>query len=414
MLKLTPTVPQTGLPAATRGSGSFVYDENGREYLDFTSGIAVTNTGHNHPRVVEAVQRQASQLIHQHYTVMRNPVMETLIQRLDGVLPDHLDSICFSTTGSEAVESALRLARHATGRPNVVVFHGSFHGRSLGAASLTTSGTKVRAGAGPYMSGVAVAPFPQAFRLEMSPQEATRFALRELDYLLSTVSDPRDLAAFIVEPILGEGGYVPGTAEFFAGLRERADAYGALLVLDEIQSGVGRTGTFWAHEQFGVSPDIMTMAKGLASGMPLSAMVARHDLMGHAWPGSQGGTFSGNPLSCASAVATLEVIAEEGLVARAAELGKRLEVRLNEIAAGCAHVADVRGMGLMMGIEIGSVDGSDAAVTTQAIRERARTEGLLLLGAGPAKNIIRLIPPLTISEDDLDRGLDILQSSVLS
>jgi len=294
----------TGVLAA-RGEGVHLFDEDGRRYLDFTAGIGVTSTGHCHPKVVEAAQRQVATLIHGQYTtVMHRPLLD-LVDRLGEVLPTGLDRVFFATSGSEAVEAALRLSRQATARPNVVVFHGGFHGRTMAAASMTTSGTKFRSGFGPIMGGVVVAPFPNATHYGWSEQEATDFALRELDYLLQTVSPPNETAAFFIEPVLGEGGYVPANTRFLDGLRERADRHGILLVLDEVQTGWGRTGKFWGGDHFGVRPDVLVTAKGLASGFPLSGIAAPAEIMDKAWPGSQGGTYGANAVACVAAIATL-------------------------------------------------------------------------------------------------------------
>src|SRR5699024_10967497 len=226
-----------------------------------------------------------------------------------------------ANSGSEAVEAALRLTRQATGRPNVVVFHGGFHGRTVATASMTTSGTRFSAGFSPLMPGVHVAPFPTAYRYGWSEQQATEFALQELDYLFATVTAANEVAAFVVEPVLGEGGYIPGNAQFCAGLRERADRHGILLVMDEIQTAFGRTGRYFGHQHFDVRPDESAVAKGLALVFPLSRIAASADLMSHAWPGSRGGTFGANAVACAAAVATIDVIAEDQLVANAASRG---------------------------------------------------------------------------------------------
>ena len=323
MAHLSPLLKQATPVLVERGEGVHLYDEAGRRYLDFTAGIGVTSTGHCHPRVVAAAQEQVAKLIHGQYTTVMHRPLLTLAERLGEVLPADLDSVFFSNSGSEAVEAALRLARHATARPNIVVFHGSFHGRTIGAASMTTSGTKFRAGFSPLMGGVAVSPFPTAYRYGWDEATATDFALRELDYLLATVSAPAETAAFLVEPVLGEGGYVPANTAFMEGLRERADRHGILLVLDEVQTGWGRTGRFWGHDHFGVRPDILVTAKGLASGFPLSAIAASAELMAKAWPGSQGGTYGGNAVACAAAIATLDVIQEENLVENARVVGAR-------------------------------------------------------------------------------------------
>src|SRR5919197_3398552 len=265
MAHLSPLLKQATAVLVERGEGVYLYDEQGRRYLDFTAGIGVTSTGHCHPRVVAAAQEQVAKLIHGQYTTVMHRPLLTLSERLGEVLPPGLDSVFFSNSGSEAVEAALRLARHATGRPNIVVFHGSFHGRTVGAASMTTSGTKFRAGFAPLMAGVVIAPFPYAYRYGWDERTATDFALRELDYVLATVSAPDETAAFVVEPVLGEGGYVPANTAFLTGLRERADRHGILLVGDEVQTGFGRTGTFWGHQHFGLRPDVVVTAKGLAS-----------------------------------------------------------------------------------------------------------------------------------------------------
>ncbi|PZU48671.1 MAG: aspartate aminotransferase family protein, partial [Arsenicicoccus sp.] len=304
MAHLSPLLKQATPVVAARGEGALIFDEQDRRYLDFTAGIGVTSTGHAHPDVVAAAQEQVAKIVHAQYTtVMHRPLLD-LVDRMSDVLPAGLDSMFFVNSGSEAVEAALRLARQATGRPNVVAFHGGFHGRTVAAASLTTSGTKFRSGFAPLMPGVAVAPFPSPTHYGWSQEQATAFALRELDYLLQTVTSPQDTAAFLIEPVLGEGGYVPASQEFLAGLRERADRHGILLVLDEVQTGWGRTGKFWGHDHFGVSPDVLITAKGIASGFPLSAIAASEELMGRAWPGSQGGTYGANAVACAAALAT--------------------------------------------------------------------------------------------------------------
>ena len=349
MAYLSPLLKQATPVLVERGEGVHVFDEAGRRYLDFTAGIGVTSTGHCHPRVVAAAQEQIGKLIHGQYTTVMHRPLLTLAERLSEVLPAGLDSVFFSNSGSEAVEAALRLARHATGRPNIVVFHGSFHGRTIGAASMTTSGTKFRAGFSPLMGGVVVSPFPTAYRYGWDEATATEFALRELDYVLATMTAPAETAAFLVEPVLGEGGYVPANTVFMEGLRERADRHGILLVLDEVQTGWGRTGRFWGHDHFGVRPDILITAKGLASGFPLSGIAASTELMAKAWPGSQGGTYGANAVACAAAIATLDVIQEENLVENARVVGAVLAAGLDKVAAGNPAIGDVRGLGLMLG-----------------------------------------------------------------
>ncbi|MEU1785489.1 aspartate aminotransferase family protein [Streptomyces sparsogenes] len=405
MTELSPHLKQATEVVAVRGEGPYLHGEDGRRYLDFTAGIGVTSTGHCHPKVVAAAQEQVATLIHGQYTTVLHPPLRRLVERLGEVLPEELDSLFFANSGSEAVEAALRLARQATGRPNVLVCHGGFHGRTVAAASMTTSGTRFRSGFSPLMGGVVVTPFPTAFRYGWDEETATRFALRELDYLLQTVSPPEDTAAVFVEPVLGEGGYVPATEGFLRGLRERADRHGFLLVLDEVQTGVGRTGRFWAHEHFGARPDILITAKGLASGFPLSGIAAPKALMSKAWPGSQGGTYGANAVACAAAVATLDVVRDENLVANAEAMGARLRTGLEAVAAKTPAIGDVRGLGLMLASEFTTEDGQPDPATAARVQRAAVDEGLLLLLCGAWNHVVRMIPALVVDEAAVDEGL---------
>lgn len=401
---LSPLLKQATPVQVAFGRGAVLTDIDGREYLDFTSGIGVTSTGHCHPHVVEAAQEQVGQLIHGQYTTVMHQPLRRLVERLGEVLPEGLDSVFFANSGSEAVESSLRLARQATGRPNIITFHGGFHGRTVGAASITTSGTKFRTGFAPLMGGVYIAPFPAAIRLGMDEEAAVDFALRELDLLLATVSAPSDTAAFIIEPVLGEGGYIPVPTRFLQGLRERADRHGIVLILDEVQSGAGRTGMFWAQQHSGVTGDVLITAKGIASGFPISAMAASSELMAKALPGSQGGTYGANAVACAAAVATLDVIEKEGLVDNARDMGEALMAGLSELAADRPQIRDVRGKGLMVGVEL-MTDGQPDAALTAATQQNCIDEGLLLLTCGVNNNVVRFIPPLVITEDQVDAGV---------
>lgn len=412
MAELSPVLKQATPVVAARGEGVYIYDEDDRRFLDFTAGIGVTSTGHCHPKVVAAAQEQVATLIHGQYTtVMHRPLLR-LTERLGEVLPEGVDRLFFVNSGSEAVEAALRLARQATGRQNAVVFQGSFHGRTMGAASLTTSGTKIRAGIGPLAPGVVVTPFPYAYRLGMSEADAVAYALRELDYQFATVTSPKDTAAVFIEPVLGEGGYVPVPDAFLQGLRERADQHGFLLVLDEVQTGFGRTGTFWGHQPSGIRPDIVITAKGLASGFPISAIAAPSAIMDKAWPGSQGGTYGGNAVACAGALATLDVIQEEGLVENAARQGERLQQGLAKIAEANPAIGDVRGRGLMQACEFVKADGSPDGETAQRAQQAAAQNGLLLLTCGPAGNVVRFIPALIVDGGQVDTALELWAASV--
>ncbi|MFJ1456903.1 aspartate aminotransferase family protein [Nocardia sp. N2S4-5] len=405
MTALSPVLKQATPVTVDHGEGCYLYASDGRRYLDFTAGIGVTSTGHCHPKVVEAAQRQIGSLIHGQYTTVMHKPLLALTERLGDVLPTGLDSVFFANSGSEAIEAALRLVRQATGRPNVVVFHGGFHGRTVAAATMTTSGTRFSAGFSPLMAGVHVAPFPTAFRYGWSEEQATDFALRELDYLLTTLSAPAETAAFFVEPVLGEGGYIPGNTRFFQGLRERADRHGILLVFDEIQTGFGRTGKFFGHQHFDVRPDIITIAKGLASGFPLSGIAASSELMAKAWPGSQGGTYGGNAVACAAALATIDVIESEGLVDNAAERGRQLLAGARERATKA--VGDVRGLGLLVGTEFTTPTGEPDTATASTAQRLAHEKGLLLLTCGAYSNVVRMIPPLIVSAEQVDEALGI-------
>ncbi len=412
MAELSQVLKQATGVVAARGQGVHLFDEDGRRFLDFTAGIGVTSTGHCHPQVVEAAQRQVGTLIHAQYTTVMHRPLLTLADRLGEVLPEGLARLFFANSGSEAVEAALRLSRQATGRPNIVAFHGGFHGRTVAAASMTTSGTKFRSGFSPIMGGVHVAPFPDPTHFGWPVEEATDFALRQLDYLLQTVTAPEDTAAFVVEPVLGEGGFVPGNARFFAGLRERADRYGILLVVDEVQTGWGRTGRFWGGEHFDLRPDVLVTAKGLASGFPLSAIAASTVLMGKAWPGSQGGTYGANAVACAAAVATLDVIRDEKLVQNAAERGDQLRSALLAVAARHERITDVRGLGLMLGNEFRDAEGNPDGATAAAAQQEAAARGLLLLTCGAWGQVVRFIPALVVQPDHIDEAASLWADSV--
>lgn len=409
---LSPLLKQATDVLVDHGEGSYLYATDGRRYLDFTSGIGVTSTGHSHPKVVEAAQAQIAKCIHAQYTtVMHQPVLD-LSARLGERMPGDIDTLFFASAGTEVIEAALRLARQSTGRPNIIVFHGGFHGRTMGSLSMTTSSTSLRAGLQPMMGGVVVAPFPHTFRYGWDEDTATDFCLQELDYILATYSAPRETAAMLIEPIQGEGGFVPANAKFMQGLRERADKHDMLLIVDEVQAGYGRTGKFWAHSHFDVQPDIVVTAKGLASGFPLSAFGASLKLMERGWLGSQGGTYCGNVVSCAAALATLDVIDEEGLVENAAQRGAQLFGRLQALQADQTCMADVRGKALMCGIEIRDGDGDPDGRRAEKIAKACEGEGLLVLRCAPNKNVVRLLPPLVVSEQQIDEAVDIFAKAV--
>ncbi|MES1941362.1 aminotransferase [Salinisphaera sp. T5B8] len=408
---LSPLLKQATDVHVDRGEGCYLFDTDGKQYLDFTAGIGVTSTGHCHPKVVAAAQEQVGKLIHGQYTTILHKPIQDLSARLADKMPGDIDSIFYASAGTEAAESAMRLMRHATGRPNIVVFHGGFHGRTMGSASMTTSGTAYTSGLQPLMGGVIVAPFPAAFRYGWSEDQATDFCLQELDYILQTISAPGDTAGMLIEPIQGEGGFIPANTRFMQGLRERCDKHGMLLGADEVQAGYGRTGKFWSHSHFDVEPDIVVTAKGLASGFPLSACAAPRKIMEKGRPGSQGGTYGGNVVACAAALATLDVIEEEGLVDNAGTQGAHLKERLELLADKDGGIGDVRGKGLMVGVEFAK-DGKPDGERAEKVAKECEKHGLLLLRCGPGKQVVRFLPPLIVSRGQIDEGVDIFAKAV--
>jgi 4-aminobutyrate aminotransferase len=393
---------------AVRGQGAWIEASDGRMYLDMAAGVATCNLGHSHPAVIEAVLRQMKQVIHLGGVCGHDPMYD-LAERLAAIAPPGIDRFLFATTGSEANEAALRLARGATGRPGVVCFRGSFHGRTQGALSLTTSKAAFRMGLG--AGGAHVAPFPRPEELRMSPQEAAAHSLAELDQLHRHQLAPEETACYMIEPVQGQGGCHPAGAEFLRGLRERADAHGVLLIFDEIQTGFGRTGDWFAAGTYGVAPDVMTMAKALGGGFPLSAVGARAAVMSTAKPGDHGSTFGGNPVSCAAAIAGIDAMEAEDLPAHARILGRRAIQRLGQIAVNHPELR-VRGLGLMIGIEVVDVpSGAPRQDLAQALEAHAREEGVLVIRSGPEGNVIRLLPPLVITDDELELALDVIEAA---
>jgi len=395
------------------GEGSYLVDIDGNRYLDFTSGIGVTNTGHCHPKVVAAIQEQAGKLLHgQANIVMHRPLL-ALVEELKSIVPAYIDGFFFSNSGAEAVEGAVKLARMATKRTNVVVFQGSFHGRTVGTMSLTTSKTIYRAGYQPLMPGVFVAPYPYAYRFGWDADTTTQWCLDELEFLLTTQTAPEETAAFLIEPVLGEGGYVVPPADFLEGLQDIARQHGILIIADEVQSGFGRTGKWFGFEHFNLQPDIITAAKGLASGMPLSGVFSRMELMEKWAPGSHGGTYGGNAVATAAAAATIQTLKEEKLVENARLRGAQLMAGLGHLQEEYPQIGDVRGLGLMIGTEFRSSDRKPDKTTAKAVTKAAFQRGLMLLTCGPWDNTVRWIPPLVVNEAQINEALNIFGSALL-
>jgi 4-aminobutyrate aminotransferase len=425
---LSPVWPHSTDILVECAEGARLYDVAGRGYLDFTCGIGVTNTGHCHPRVVAAIREQAGLLIHGQATIVYHKPMLELVGALRDVVPPALDSFFFSNSGAEAIEGAIKLARHATGRAGIIAFRGGFHGRTASAMALTSSKALYRAGYEPLPAGIHIAPYAYCYGCAVAraagkaPDAISRAAprdagccgdpLRQLRNMLQTEVMPQDVAAILVEPVQGEGGYIVPPASFMQGLRQICDEYGILLIADEVQSGFGRTGTFFAIEQFGVVPDIMVLAKGLASGLPLSCIAARHSLMERWQVGTHGGTYGGNAVACAAAVATIQVIQEEHLVENAARLGAVLIDALDALKQRYPVIGDVRGMGLMIGVELVRADGAPAGELARRVLANCRDHGLLLLNCGPYDNVIRFIPPLIVDEEQIRQALHIFEEAL--
>ena len=380
------------------GQGCWVTDVDGNVFLDFTAGIAVVTTGHSHPRVVAAIEEQAKKFLHMSGTDFYYQSEIALAERLEAkILPGTPAKVFFTNSGAEAIEGAMKLARYATGRPNYIAFIGAFHGRTFGALSLTASKASQRRRFAPLLSSVFHAPYPSAAR-----GVTTDDSIQHLEELFSTVAPPESVAAVFVEPIQGEGGYLVPPDDFLPRLRELTGKHGILLVADEVQSGMGRTGHLLAVEHWDVEPDIVCLAKGIASGLPLGAFIARAEQM--SWPpGSHGSTFGGNPVACAAALVTLDLL-EEGLMDNAARVGAQLQDGLREIASTHSEITDVRGLGLMVALELKTPD--QATQLVQSAFER----GLLLLTAG--SRAVRLCPPLVLDSDEAATGLEIIEAAL--
>ncbi len=397
---------------AERGEGAYLYTVDGRRFLDFTCGIGVTNTGHAHPRVVKAIQDQAARIIHSQANIAYHVPMLQLVDELLRIVPAPLTSFYFSNSGAEITEGAVKLAKQATGRPNVIVFSGSFHGRTHLTMSMTTSKTIYRAGYQPLVPGIFVAPYPYAYRYGWDEATTTEYCLKELKQLLKAQTAPAETAAVIIEPVLGEGGYVVPPAAFLQELRELCDHYGILFIADEVQSGFGRTGRWFAVEHFGVLPDILTMAKGIASGLPLSGLAASPELMAKWTPGSHGGTFGGNAVACAAGVATLQAMREERLVENAERMGRLLMAGLRGLQEEYPEIGDVRGLGLMIATEFTTSGREPWTERAKATARAAFGEGLLLLTCGSYDNILRWIPPLVVDEAQVKEALGMFERAL--
>jgi 4-aminobutyrate aminotransferase len=392
--------------------GIYIYDKSGDRYMDFTSGIGVTNTGHCHPQVVEAIQKQSETLIFGQMNIVIPPVSAKLAERLNQITPAGIDSFFISNSGAEAVEASVKLARHVTGKRGIIVFQGSFHGRTAQTMAMTTSKYIYRHDYQPLPSGIFVTPYPYSYYYGWDEEETTDFCMKQLDTLLHGQIAPGEVAAVIIEPVLGEGGYVPAPAGFMKELRKKTAEHEILLIVDEVQSGFGRTGKIFAFEHAGIEPDIIVMAKGLGSGLPISAIGASNKLM-EAWKsGSHGGTYGGgSAVAAAAALATIDVLIDEKLVENTAERGLQLLSLLKEIQQKYPVIGDVRGLGLMVAIEFTS-DGKPDKETAKSVQRSCLDRNLLLLTCGTFENVIRWIPPLIVTEAQIIEAVSVFQEAV--
>ena len=392
--------------AIARAEGARVWDADGNEYLDFAAGIGVLNVGHRHPRVVSAIANQLAQLTHMACQVAMYDVYVELAQRLNALVGGPKRKTLLVTTGAEATENAVKIARSYTNRSAVVAFTGAFHGRTLLGLTMTASNPGYRQNFGPFASDVYHAQYPYEYRGWTAER-----ALAELDELFATRVTPDRVAAIIIEPQLGEGGFIPAPPSFMRALRDRTRRHGIVFIADEIQSGFGRTGRMFAYEHSGIEPDLVAMAKSLSGGTPLAAVVGTADIMDAPAPGGLGGTYGGNPLACAAALAVLDIFESEGLVDKAARLGQQLRAGLEQLQKIVPAIGDVRGMGCMLATELVTDRASKEPnpALARAVIDAARERGLLLLTCGPHKNIVRLLPPLVTTPDEAQRALKILE-----
>ncbi|GAB9465366.1 hypothetical protein Gpo141_00002776 [Globisporangium polare] len=395
-----------------RGKGSWIWTHDDRKLLDFTSGVCVTNLGHSHPRVVRAAQQQIETLAHGMMNVAyHEPILE-LAERLVPVMPKGLNSFVFATSGAESIENAVKLARHATGKQNIIAFQGGYHGRTFGAMSLTTSKTLYRAGYGPLMSGVTTVPYPYAVHGPIYDEErCSAWCLDQLRLALKQQTAPSDTAAVLIEPLMGEGGYLLPPKSFLRGVREICSENNILVITDEVQSGFGRTGEYFCGDgHFGVVPDILVVAKGIANGFPLSAIASRKELTDLQVPGAMGGTYAGNPVSCAAAIATQDAIRDENVLENTRARGKQFFAGLERLrASGKYPILDIRGLGLMVAIEF---DPEVAPVGTAArLSASCLDHGMMVLTTSIFETL-RFMPPLTVTEEECDLGLEIFEKAL--
>jgi len=397
------------------GEGHTLFDSDGRGFLDFACGIATTSLGHHHPAVTQAIKDQADKLLHICNALGYLEPVARLSAMLADACPEPLDTVFFCNSGAEAIEAGMKLARRVTGRPGIIAFRGAFHGRTFGAASITSSSINYRQGYEPLLPSVYLTPFPNVYRYFGDDEDAAAAgAMGALRTLLGHEIPASSVAAIIIEPIQGEGGFNPAPASFMRELRALCDENGILLIADEVQTGVGRTGRMWAFEDSGIVPDVVCVAKALANGMPLGAIVTRRELQERWGVGAHGTTFGGNPVSCAAGVAVLNTIAEQKLVANAAARGAELTAALKALMARDDRIGDVRGRGLMVGIEFvkDRATRDPDTDTCEALILACADQGLLVLNCGTHHNVIRFLPPIDVTAEEISTGVDLFAAAL--
>jgi 4-aminobutyrate aminotransferase len=415
--RLTPVLGRYFERSWSHGEGHRLYDTAGKAYLDFANGIAVTALGHRHPRVTAAIHGQVDRLIGPINAIGFTEPISALATALAATFPDPLDSVMFLNSGSEAIDAALKLARRVTGRPGIIAFRGGFHGRTFGAASVTTSNINYRTGYEPLLPGVYFAPFPAAYpEFDGDEDAASAASMAVLESLLTSVMAPSTVGSILIEPVLGEGGYNPAPASFLRGLRALCDEHGILLIADEVQSGYGRTGVMWAFEHAGIVPDVVCVAKAIANGLPLSAIVSSRALQERWGRGAHGSTFGGNPVACAAGIAVLETIRDEDLLANAAARGAELVTGLGSIAAEDDRIGDIRGIGLMVGVEFtrGRTTREPDGTLPDRLMAGCADAGLLVLTCGRQHEVVRWIPPLDVSAAEIAEAVEIFGETLAS
>jgi len=400
-----------------RGKGALVEDVDGNEYIDFAAGIAVLNTGHCHEKVVSAIKEQADKHLHTAFNVLMYESYVRLAKKLTEITPGNFPKqVVLKNSGSEAIEDAVKIARSYTGKKGIIAFEGAFHGRTQLTAALTSQVKNYKLGFGPFDPYVQRFPYAYSYRAPfgLTGVEYANYCIKRIEDSFKSYIAPEETAAIILEPLLGEGGYIIPPAEFVKGLRKLCDDYGLVLIDDEIQSGMGRTGKMWAIEHFDVVPDILVTSKGLGGGTVIAATVVRKDMVDAIGVGGLGGTLGGNPLSCAAALGAIGAIEQEKLLDRATELGKIAKARLEGMKEKYNIIGDVRGVGLSIGIELvkNRETKEPAAKETGEIIKKCHSHGLIIMSCGALKNIIRLMPPIVIKEDELEKGFDILEAVV--